>query len=111
MTQEEIDEYIGKKIRLRRWEAGLTLKVLAAQCGVTFQQIHKYETGANRVSVPLLIIIAQTLRTTVDDFLPEPYRCQAYQSPLPEHEHRVLVAFQAAPPRRQQAFLQFLQSA
>ncbi len=111
MTQEEIDVYIGKRIRFRRWEAGLTLKQLGTAVGVSSQQIQKYEVGANRVSAAQLVLIAQALRTTVDDFLPEPYRCQAYQAPLPEHEHRVLVAFQSAPPRRQQALLQFLQSA
>ena len=43
-----IDIYLGQEIRRRRRELGMTQHQLADACGVRFQQIQKYESGANR---------------------------------------------------------------
>ncbi len=45
-----IDEYVGAQLRQRRSLLGLSQERLAEQVGITFQQIQKYENGANRVS-------------------------------------------------------------
>ncbi|NCZ65750.1 MAG: XRE family transcriptional regulator, partial [Rhodobacteraceae bacterium] len=45
-----VDQHVGKRIRHRRWLVGMTQQQLADQVGIKFQQIQKYETGANRVS-------------------------------------------------------------
>ena len=58
-----VDRYIGLKIRLRRRELGLSQEALAAAVGVRFQQLQKYESGANRVSASRLFEIARVLRT------------------------------------------------
>jgi transcriptional regulator with XRE-family HTH domain len=44
-----IDVYIGQRIRLRRDMLGITQKQLATACGVSFQQIQKYESGETRL--------------------------------------------------------------
>ena len=43
-----IDQHVGERIRLRRTELGLTQEQLAAALDVSYQQVQKYETGANR---------------------------------------------------------------
>lgn len=57
----ESDRAVAQRIRLRRQEIGMTQKALADLSGVTFQQIQKYETGANRVSAGRLARIAEAL--------------------------------------------------
>ena len=44
-----IDRHVGRRIRARRNERGLSQNRLAEAIGVTFQQVQKYERGANRV--------------------------------------------------------------
>jgi transcriptional regulator with XRE-family HTH domain len=56
-----VDTHVGTKIRQRRWLVGMTQQQLAAEVGIKFQQIQKYETGANRVSASRLWDIAATL--------------------------------------------------
>ena len=58
--KNEVDMHVGRRIRHRRWLLGTTQKELADQVGVKFQQIQKYETGANRVSASKLWMIADT---------------------------------------------------
>ena len=62
---DPVDMAIGARIRLRRKTLGLTQSVLAARIGVTFQQVQKYERGANRVSGSTLVGVARALDTTV----------------------------------------------
>ena len=56
-----VDVHVGKRIRHRRWLVGMTQQQLAAAVGIKFQQIQKYETGANRVSASRLWDIASAL--------------------------------------------------
>jgi len=49
MNDHEINIYIGQRIKLRRNMLGITQKQLAQECGVTFQQIQKYEAGETRI--------------------------------------------------------------
>lgn len=62
---DPIDMAIGARIRLRRKSLNLTQAALAARIGVTFQQVQKYERGANRVSGSTLVAVAQALDTSV----------------------------------------------
>ena len=56
-----VDTHVGKKIRQRRWLIGMTQQNLAEIVGIKFQQIQKYETGANRVSASRLWDISEAL--------------------------------------------------
>jgi transcriptional regulator with XRE-family HTH domain len=56
-----IDIHVGTQIRVRRKIMGLSQTELADAAGVTFQQIQKYERGANRVSCSKLVQIAAAL--------------------------------------------------
>ncbi|HVN01974.1 MAG TPA: helix-turn-helix transcriptional regulator [Caulobacteraceae bacterium] len=65
---DEIDFHLGKRMRRRRRLLGLTQQQLADACGVRFQQIQKYECGANRVSAARLWRIASALEVTMNYF-------------------------------------------
>ena len=64
----EIDEHIGQRIQLRRNMMGMTQKALAERCGVTFQQMQKYEKANNRISASRLYQIGVALESPVSFF-------------------------------------------
>ncbi|MGB3243065.1 MAG: helix-turn-helix transcriptional regulator [Sulfitobacter sp.] len=64
----KVDVHVGKRIRQRRWLTGMTQQKLAEMVGIKFQQIQKYETGANRVSASRLWDIADALDVQVSFF-------------------------------------------
>ncbi len=64
----EIDLHIGKRLRRRRKNLGLTQHQLADMVGVRFQQIQKYECAANHISANRLWLIAQALDVPVNYF-------------------------------------------
>ncbi|MFZ5962912.1 helix-turn-helix domain-containing protein [Thalassococcus sp. BH17M4-6] len=63
-----VDVHVGKRIRHRRWLVAMTQQQLAERVGIKFQQIQKYETGANRVSASRLWDIAEALDVPVSFF-------------------------------------------
>ncbi len=63
-----VDLHVGKRIRQRRWLVGMTQQQLAEQVGIKFQQIQKYETGANRVSASRLWDISEAMDVAVNFF-------------------------------------------
>lgn len=64
----DIDLHLGKRLRRRRRLLGLTQQQLAAVCGVRFQQIQKYECGANRISAARLWQLSLALEVPVGYF-------------------------------------------
>src|SRR6056297_1762854 len=60
-----IDLAIGSRIRIYRKALGLSQSDLAGQIGITFQQVQKYESGANRVAASRLWSIADALGVSV----------------------------------------------
>jgi len=63
-----VDVHVGKRIRQRRWLIGMTQQKLAELVGIKFQQIQKYETGANRVSASRLWDIGEAMGVPVAFF-------------------------------------------
>ncbi|WP_334163004.1 helix-turn-helix domain-containing protein [Phenylobacterium sp.] len=68
---DPVDIAVGARIRLLRKVRGLSQQALAEAAGVTFQQIQKYERGANRVSASMLSRIARTLGAPVSEMFGE----------------------------------------
>jgi transcriptional regulator with XRE-family HTH domain len=67
-TPNPVDLYVGGRIRMRRRTLGVSQEKLAEDLGLTFQQVQKYERGANRVSASKLYEIARSLSTPVAFF-------------------------------------------
>ena len=65
---DPIDKYVGKRVRERRLQAGLSQLALADRLGVAFQQVQKYETAANRVSASTLFRLSHVLGVEPNDF-------------------------------------------
>lgn len=63
-----VDQHVGMRLRLGRREAGLTQAALAEALNLTFQQIQKYERGANRISASKLFEAAHVLGVPVSYF-------------------------------------------
>jgi transcriptional regulator with XRE-family HTH domain len=75
----DIDLHLGKRLRRRRRLLGLTQQQVAEVVGIRFQQIQKYECGANRISAARLWQLAQALEVPVSYFFdglgdPQPRR-------------------------------------
>ncbi len=65
-----MDAHVGSRIAARRAALGLSQASLARAVGVTFQQLQKYERGANRVSAGRLHAIAEALAAPITLFFP-----------------------------------------
>lgn len=63
-----VDLHIGQRLQLRRVMLGMSQSDLAKRCGISFQQIQKYETGGNRIAASRLFDISQALETSVAFF-------------------------------------------
>jgi transcriptional regulator with XRE-family HTH domain len=82
---DPIDVEVGARIRARRKFLNRSQSQLAHALDLTFQQVQKYERGANRVSASTLVRIARELDMTVSDLVGEqeaaiPHRTEVFQS-------------------------------
>ena len=59
MLKQDIDIYIGKRLRLRRTMMGLSQETVAKSVGITFQQVQKYEKGVNAMNAHRLVEFAR----------------------------------------------------
>lgn len=73
-TPDPVDLHVGRTIRARRVMLGKSQDDLAQACGVSFQQIQKYERGTNRVSASRLAQLAAILEASPGAFFPDPTR-------------------------------------
>ncbi|MCQ8185911.1 helix-turn-helix domain-containing protein [Parvularcula maris] len=64
----QVDLHVGQRLRQRRCLLGMTQQKLADAVGIKFQQIQKYESGANRISASRLWVIARSLEVPVSYF-------------------------------------------
>jgi transcriptional regulator with XRE-family HTH domain len=68
LEARDVDTHVGAQVRRRRMLAGLTQQDVAKVLGVSFQQVQKYENGANRISAGRLFILARILGTGLIEF-------------------------------------------
>ncbi|MGB3624313.1 MAG: helix-turn-helix transcriptional regulator [Henriciella sp.] len=67
----DADRGIGQLVRQARRRIGMTLDDLAKKLGLSYQQVHKYENGTNRISAGTLAAIANILAVPVEHLFPE----------------------------------------
>ena len=63
-----VDMHVGKRVRLRRTLLGMSQEQLGTELNITFQQVQKYERGANRISASRLWDISQILDVSINYF-------------------------------------------
>ena len=66
-----VDAHVGSRMRQRRTLLGLSQSTVGEAVGLTFQQIQKYERGANRISASMLVRAAEKLDTSVAELVGE----------------------------------------
>jgi transcriptional regulator with XRE-family HTH domain len=100
---QDVDRFVGMKMRERRIMLGLTQQQMAELIGVTYQQAHKYEKGINRVAAGRLYNIAQALGVDINYFFDG---MEAEQQFKPTPQQRLLLElarnFIGMPSRRHQ---------
>ena len=67
-TADPIDRYVGSRLRVRRLGLGMSQTRLGQAIGVTFQQVQKYENGANRIGASNLYKMARAMGVDVGFF-------------------------------------------
>jgi transcriptional regulator with XRE-family HTH domain len=63
-----IDAHVGQRIRMRRQVINMSQERLGELLGITFQQVQKYEKGANRISASRMFYTAKKLGVPVQFF-------------------------------------------
>jgi transcriptional regulator with XRE-family HTH domain len=63
-----IDKHVGSRVRMRRMMLAMSQEKLATALGLTFQQVQKYEKGANRIGASRLQQISDVLQVPVAFF-------------------------------------------
>lgn len=102
------DRQVGQQIRRYRLLRRLTQGRVAAQIGISYQQLHKYEDGSSRISMGRLYSLAEVLNVPVTRFLSEdegPERPPWPASPSPSRQEELLRHVAAMAPPFQQAVL------
>jgi transcriptional regulator with XRE-family HTH domain len=68
MSFDPIDVHVGQRVKIKRKNLKMTQQELAKTLGLTFQQVQKYERGANRISASKLFLISETLNAPISYF-------------------------------------------
>jgi transcriptional regulator with XRE-family HTH domain len=64
----QTDKYVGSRVRMRRMMLGMSQTKLGDALGLTFQQVQKYEKGANRIGASRLQQLSQILQVSISFF-------------------------------------------
>lgn len=83
---------VGRRVRRRRRLLGMTQQALGEVCGVSFQQIQKYESASRRISATVLWRLSRALDVDVNYFFDglEPKEADVTQAPLARGERPYL---------------------
>ncbi|MCR9255508.1 MAG: helix-turn-helix transcriptional regulator [Alphaproteobacteria bacterium] len=76
-----VDVHVGKRLRLRRTLLGMSQEKLGEALGLTFQQVQKYERGANRIGASRLFDVSRILDVPISFFFDDMEEDTAAQSP------------------------------
>jgi transcriptional regulator with XRE-family HTH domain len=76
-----VDIHVGSRVRLRRTLLGMSQEKLGEAIGLTFQQVQKYERGANRIGASRLFNLSQVLDVPVSFFFDDMPR-EASEAPV-----------------------------
>lgn len=81
-TPDPLDVMVGAKIRIFRTHRGMSQSDLAGKIGVAFQQVQKYESGANRVGASRLSRIASVLGVSIGELFESENKSAGSKSPF-----------------------------
>lgn len=96
---KKIDAHIGRQLMAARLCRGFSQSELAAQLGVSFQQLQKYESGANSLAAARLCQLTRILHIEPWFFFDGLHEFEAEPLPLLHNEHRILLRHYNALPK------------
>jgi len=85
-----LDLFLGKRVKAFRNKMHWPLKTLSMKLGISIQQLHRYETGVNKISASLLYAIAKELKTDVPIFF-EGYEDPTKVTPISQAHNNILL--------------------
>ena len=97
-SPNEMDVEIGKRLRMLRVSRGLSQAELSKKLGITYKQLHKYESGSGRISAGRLVELANLLDVSPclifeDELFGDDPPCKPDGTlELPTDKHRLAVA-------------------
>ena len=109
-TPNPVDIHIGSKVRERRMLIGMSQEKLGEELGLTFQQVQKYEKGANRIGGSRLHHISKVLGVRVDWFFPDRDENLTTGPTLDQRDAALLRAYHQLSPGQQERLKAFLKS-
>ncbi len=77
-----VDVHVGARVRMRRTLLGMSQTTLAEALGLTFQQVQKYERGANRMGSSRLFVLSRVLDVPIEFFFDDMPTAVAATSPV-----------------------------
>ncbi len=83
-----VDVHVGARLRVRRTLLGMSQTTVGDAIGLTFQQMQKYERGANRISASRLFDLSRVLHVPVEYFFDDMPAAVAASSPATEKRGR-----------------------
>ena len=98
-----IDKHVGARIKLRRALLGMSQEKLGEALGLTFQQVQKYERGANRVGASRLFDLSRVLDVPVSFFFDD--MAEEVAAASPATNPTVAPTFKVEEPTRQELIL------
>lgn len=109
-----IDAIVGKNLRETRIKRGMSQDELAKAVGLTFQQIQKYERGANRISASRLVELSKAMGVFVTDLFTgvdaEAKEIETRSLAEMKREHKVVEQYGALPDDIQKALATLVQA-
>ncbi len=95
----KVDGHVGRRVRERRNALGMSQETLADALGISYQQIQKYEVGADRVMASRLWDIAEALEVDVGYFF-EGIQKRAIRKAMPRKSPTAAKAKRTKPRKR-----------
>ncbi len=77
---KDMEFHVARQIRQARLAKGMSQSLLAEKLGVTFQQLQKYESGANRITAGRLALLAMAMHLPIEQFMPQPTTTQDFET-------------------------------
>lgn len=109
---KKIDEHVGKQLRDIRTQRGYSQEGLAAEVGLTFQQLQKYEYGRNRISASRMFQFSEILQIPPSFFFKGLSQHQEKPSLRLSRQHvRLIQYYDAACPALRKTVLKLLKAA
>jgi transcriptional regulator with XRE-family HTH domain len=97
-----VDVHVGSRVRLRRTLLGLSQEKLGDALGLTFQQVQKYERGANRIGASRLFDLSRVLDVPVSFFFDDMSQNAPERSPAIELDDVAQGSFDVDPMARRE---------